>query len=40
VVSFEGVNFALDDKVAKRNARFMLRMVDSLNSQVLAGLPP
>src|SRR5690349_6867594 len=29
-VSFQGVNFASDDKVTKRNARFMLRMVDSL----------
>jgi Photosynthetic reaction centre cytochrome C subunit/Tetratricopeptide repeat len=38
-VSFEGVNFASDDKVAKRKARFMLRMVDSLNTRVLAALP-
>src|SRR5687767_1214936 len=38
-VSFEGVNFASDDKAAKRNARFMLRMVDSLNTTVLAALP-
>src|SRR5688572_29248204 len=30
-VSFQGVNFASDDKPTKRNARFMLRMVDSLN---------
>ena len=38
-VSFEGVNFASDDKPAKRNARFMLRMVDSLNTRVLTALP-
>src|SRR5688572_15226493 len=38
-VSFQGVNFASDDKPAKRNARFMLRMVDSLNTHAFAGLP-
>jgi Arc/MetJ family transcription regulator len=38
-ISFEGVNFASDDKVAKQKARFMLRMVDSLNTRVLAALP-
>ena len=37
-VSFEGVNFASDDKAAKRNARFMLRMVDSLNANAFGGL--
>ena len=37
--SFEGVVFKSDEKAAKRNARFMLRMVDSLNRFVLAGLP-
>jgi hypothetical protein len=37
-VSFEGVNFASDDKPAKRNARFMLRMVDSLNTHAFVGL--
>ena len=38
-VSFEGVNFAADDKVTKRNARYMLRMVDSLNRFAFAALP-
>jgi len=38
-VSFEGVVFKSDEKATKRNARFMLRMVDSLNRFVLAGLP-
>jgi tetratricopeptide (TPR) repeat protein len=38
-VSFQGVNFASDDKVTKRNARFMLRMVDSLNRFAFAALP-
>ena len=38
-VSFAGVTFASDDKQAKRTARFMLRMVDSLNRIVLAALP-
>ncbi len=37
-VSFAGVNFASDDKDAKRKARFMLKMVDQLNTQTLAGL--
>lgn len=38
-ISFEGVKFDSDDKPAKRKARFMLRMVDSLNRIVLAALP-
>lgn len=38
-VSFAGVTFASDDKQAKRTARFMLHMVDSLNRSVLAALP-
>jgi len=38
-VSFDGVAFDSDDKPAKRKARFMLRMVDSLNRNVLAALP-
>ena len=38
-ISFEGVNFASDDKPAKRNARFMLRMVDSLNAHAFSALP-
>lgn len=37
--SFAGVEFAKDDKPAKRRARFMLRMVDSLNRAVLPNLP-
>jgi hypothetical protein len=38
-VSFAGVVFDSDEKPAKRKARFMLRMVDSLNRFVLAALP-
>jgi hypothetical protein len=38
-VSFEGVNFASDEKPAKRAARFMLRMVDTLNETTLAAVP-
>jgi len=38
-VSFAGVSFDSDEKQAKRTARFMLRMVDSLNRIVLAALP-
>lgn len=38
-VSFVGVSFDSDDKPAKRAARFMLRMVDSLNRSILATLP-
>src|SRR5262245_3551593 len=37
-VSFVGVSFKSDEKPAKQNARFMLRMVDSLN-KMLAGVP-
>lgn len=35
----ERLIFKLDDKPTKRKARFMLRMVDSLNNVVLASLP-
>jgi hypothetical protein len=38
-VSFAGVSFDSDEKAAKRKARFMIRMVDSLNRIVLAALP-
>jgi tetratricopeptide (TPR) repeat protein len=38
-ISFAGVSFDSDEKVAKRKARFMIRMVDSLNRIVLASLP-
>jgi tetratricopeptide (TPR) repeat protein len=38
-VSFEGVNFASDEKPAKVQARAMLRMVDQLNRTVLPQLP-
>lgn len=38
-ISFEGVNFASDEKDAKRKARHMLRMVDEINGRVLQGLP-
>ena len=38
-VSFEGVRFADDDDEDKRKARYMLRMVRTLNDTLLAGLP-
>ena len=38
-VSFEGVDFASDDKVSKVKARAMLRMVDQLNGPILGALP-
>ena len=38
-VSFDGVNFASDEKPAKVKARAMLRMVDQLNNTMLASLP-
>ena len=38
-ISFEGVKFASDEKPAKRNARFMLNMVDSLNAHAFTALP-
>jgi len=38
-VSFVGVEFAKDDDLHKRKARFMLRMVDSLNKSVLPNIP-
>lgn len=37
--SFEGADFAADDKLPKRRARFMLRLVDQLNGPLLADLP-
>ncbi len=38
-VSFTGVDFASDEKVAKVKARAMLRMVDQLNGSMLSTLP-
>jgi tetratricopeptide (TPR) repeat protein len=38
-ISFEGVSFASDEKVAKIKARAMLRMVDQLNTTLLAQIP-
>ena len=38
-ISFDGVNFASDDKPAKVKARAMLRMVDQLNHSILPQLP-
>jgi hypothetical protein len=38
-VSFDGVVFASDEKPAKVKARTMLRMVDELNSTLLAKVP-
>jgi len=37
--SFQGARFDLDDKTNKRKARFMLRMVNRLNEEVLPRLP-
>ena len=37
--SFRGARFHLDDKLTKRRARYMLRMVNRLNDEVLPGLP-
>jgi hypothetical protein len=38
-ISFEGVSFASDEKPAKIKARAMLRMVDQINTGLLAQLP-
>ena len=38
-ISFQGVNFASDEKATKKNARFMLHMVDTINRVTLAALP-
>ena len=38
-VSFEGVDFASDDKPAKRKARAMLRMTDQINTSLLPQIP-
>lgn len=37
--SFQGARFHLDDKLTKRQARYMLRMVNRLNDEILPGLP-
>ena len=33
------LNYALDDKETKRQARYMLKMVDSINTKLLAAMP-
>ncbi len=38
-VSFDGVDFASDDKPEKRKARAMLRMTDQINTTLLAQVP-
>ena len=38
-ISFQGVDFKSDDKLAKRRARYMLRMRDTINLRLLAALP-
>jgi tetratricopeptide (TPR) repeat protein len=38
-ISFVGVEFKSDDKPAKRKARYMLRMADTINDRLLAALP-
>ena len=37
--SFQGAQFHLDDKLPKRQARYMLQMVNRLNDEILPGLP-
>lgn len=37
--SFRGAQFDLDDKLTKRQARYMLRMVNRINEEILPGLP-
>jgi len=37
--AFQGARFHLDDKPTKRQARYMLRMVNRLNDEILPGLP-
>jgi hypothetical protein len=37
--SFQGARFHLDDKTTKRQARYMLEIVNRLNEEVLPGLP-
>lgn len=37
--SFQGARFDLDEKPAKRKARYMIEMVQRLNESVLPGLP-
>src|SRR5438045_6354406 len=38
-ISFQGVDFKSDDKPAKRKARYMLQMADTINNRLLAALP-
>jgi hypothetical protein len=38
-VSFQGVNFASDEKPAKAKARAMLRMTDQINTSLLTAIP-
>jgi len=38
-ISFDGVDFASDDKAAKVKARAMLRMMDAINTTLLADVP-
>ena len=38
-ISFDGVDFASDEKAAKRKARAMLKMTDTINTSLLAQVP-
>lgn len=38
-ISFQGVDFKSDDKLAKRRARYMLQMRDTINMRLLPQLP-
>ena len=38
-ISFQGVDFKSDEKLAKRRARYMLRMRDTINLRLLTALP-
>ena len=39
-ISFDGVEFKSDEKIPKVKARQMLRMVNEINTKVLAGISP
>jgi tetratricopeptide (TPR) repeat protein len=38
-VSFDGVDFKMDDKSAKKKARQMMKMVEEINTRLLAAVP-
>jgi hypothetical protein len=38
-ISFEGVSFPSDEKITKQKARYMLQMMDTINTRLLALVP-